>query len=135
VVDAQSRRAPRRTSSSGKRWTSSNTGRVFHAQRRQLVHVEKPPVVDLLGRNSPVREPVRLRVEQVVEPIEGSRLMRCAVQRDDAGVDERGDGGAGPVSAASRRLITSFSRARDRDVIRIAARARRKVIGGRQHAQ
>jgi hypothetical protein len=69
-------------------------GRVFHAQRRQLVHVEEPPVIDLLGCDTPVGEPVRLLVEQLVEAIEGSRLVRRAIEGDDARVDQRRDRGA-----------------------------------------
>ena len=53
--------------------------RVFHAQRRELVDVEEAPVVDLLRRDAPVREPVRLLVEQPIERIEAARLAGDAV--------------------------------------------------------
>ena len=52
--------------------------RVFHAQRRQLVDVEEPAVVDLLGGHPPVREAIRLRVEQRVEPDRScAARLRC----------------------------------------------------------
>ena len=50
--------------------------RVLHPQRGQLVDVEEAAVVDLLGRDAPVREPVRLRVRAGVE-----RDRSCAAGR------------------------------------------------------
>src|SRR5690606_34464009 len=41
---------------------------IFHAQRRQFVDVEKAAIVDLVGCNTPVREAIRLRLEQLVQP-------------------------------------------------------------------
>ena len=43
--------------------------------RGELVHVEEPPVVDFLGRDPPVREPIRLLVQQAIEAVEASRLV------------------------------------------------------------
>ena len=63
--------------------------RIFHAQRRELVDVEEAAVVDLFGRDAPVREPVRLGVEQRIETIERSRLAGDAVEASQAGLQER----------------------------------------------
>ena len=51
--------------------------RVLHAHRRQLGDVEEAAVVDLLGRHAPERQPVRLLVEQRVQPIEARALARA----------------------------------------------------------
>src|SRR5690242_17967169 len=43
---------------------------VFDAQPGEVVHVEKPPIVDLIGRNTPRRESIRLRLQQLVQVVE-----------------------------------------------------------------
>src|SRR3954466_2206811 len=55
----------------------------FHAKPDQRVDVEEPPVVDLMRGGSPVGEPVRLRLEQFVQGIEGCWLPGRPVQRLD----------------------------------------------------
>ena len=37
---------------------------IFHAQPHQIVDVEKSAVIDLLGRDFPMGEPVSLRFQQ-----------------------------------------------------------------------
>jgi hypothetical protein len=91
--------APRRTSSNTKRWHLVEHRRIFHPQRRQLVDVEEPPVVDLFRRDAPVREPVRLGVEQRIETIERARLPGDAVEAAQAGFDEQVDCGTAGRSA------------------------------------
>ena len=48
--------------------------RIFDAQAGELVHVEKAPIVDLVRRRAPVRQPVSLRLEQLVQRIEAVRV-------------------------------------------------------------
>ena len=62
--------------------------RLLHADRRELVDVEEAPVVDLLTRHAPERQPIHLRVEQPVEEIEASRIARRAVEALDGLIDE-----------------------------------------------
>ena len=54
--------------------------RILHPDGRQLVDVEKAPVVDLLGRHSPVRQAVGLLAKQRVEQVEGGGDAGLAVQ-------------------------------------------------------
>ena len=54
---------------------------LIHAQRREIVDVEEAPVVDLIDRDAPVRQPIRLRIEQRVERVEAARIARRAVER------------------------------------------------------
>ena len=49
---------------------------VLDAQAGQRVDVEEPAVVDLVRRGPPVRQPVRLLLEQLVQLIEARRLAR-----------------------------------------------------------
>ena len=63
--------------------------RILHAQRRELVDVEEAPVVDLLGRDAPVREAVRLLVEQPVEPSKLRGWPATPLKRRHAGLDQR----------------------------------------------
>src|SRR5207244_2215949 len=56
----------------------------FHADGREVVDVEEPPVVDFLGRHAPERWAVRLRVDERVEPVERPRVARRAVVQDQA---------------------------------------------------
>ena len=41
--------------------------RQFHPDRREIVHVEEAPVIDLLGRHAPEGEAIRLIVQQSIE--------------------------------------------------------------------
>ena len=57
--------------------------RVFHPQRGELVDVEEAAVVDFLGRDAPVRQAVRLLVQQPIERVEAARLAGDAVEPRD----------------------------------------------------
>src|SRR5437762_768849 len=57
--------------------------RQFHADSRQIIDVEKPPVIDFLGRHSPESEAVGLSVQQFIQPIETARIPDVAVNRLD----------------------------------------------------
>ena len=50
--------------------------RQFHPDRGEIVHVEEAPVVDLLGRDAPEGETIRLIVQELIERIEAPRLAR-----------------------------------------------------------
>src|SRR5437660_10560227 len=54
---------------------------LFHAHRGELGDVEKAAVIDLLRRNPPERQAIRLRVEQRVESVETRRIVRPAIDR------------------------------------------------------
>ena len=53
---------------------------LIHAQRREVIDVEEPAVVDLVDRDAPVRQPVGLGVEQRIERVEAVRIAGCAVE-------------------------------------------------------
>ncbi len=52
--------------------------RILHPDRREPVHVEEAPVVDLLPGDAPEREAVGLRVEEPLEEVEASAGRRRA---------------------------------------------------------
>ena len=54
---------------------------VLRPQARQIVDVEEPPVVDLVCGDAPIREPVRLPLEQLMQRLERLAPLRDAVQR------------------------------------------------------
>ena len=64
---------------------------VFDPQRRQIVHIEKPPVVDIFGRDAPVGELIGLQFEQLVQRIEARRLRRRAAEAVHRRFDRGGD--------------------------------------------
>ena len=60
----------------------------LHAQRRQVVDVEEPPVIDLVGGHPPVGQAVALPLHQVVEQVEAPRVARPALERGHVLLDE-----------------------------------------------
>ena len=60
---------------------------IFHPQRRELVDVEEAAIVDLFGRDPPVRQPVRLLIQQPIEQVEAARLTRRAIEAGDHAVE------------------------------------------------
>ena len=58
-------------------------GGILHPDRRQVVDVEEPPVVDLVPGDPPVRDAIRLRGQHGVEPVEALRLAGSAVHEPD----------------------------------------------------
>ena len=61
--------------------------RILDAQPRELVDVKKAPVVDLVRRGSPVRQPVGLRFEQFVQAVEAVGPARLAVHLAHGEID------------------------------------------------
>ena len=57
---------------------SKNAG-IFHAQPHQIVDVEKSAVIDLLGRDFPMGQPVSLRFQQPMQAIVAAAAARAAV--------------------------------------------------------
>ena len=53
--------------------------RQLHPDGRKIVHVEKAPVIDLLRRDPPEREAIRLIAEECIERIEAARIARRPV--------------------------------------------------------
>ena len=86
--------------------------RQLHPDGREIVHVEKAPVIDLLRRDPPEREAIRLIAEECIERIETARIARRPVDDREGFFDRFLHRGASWQRRSSRRLITSFSRAR-----------------------
>ena len=61
---------------------------ILHADGRQVVDVEEAAIVDLVGGRLPVREPIDLGVEQLVEAVEAVRVAGRAVELPDVRLDE-----------------------------------------------
>ena len=53
--------------------------RVFHSERREVIHIKEAAVVNFLRGDPPKCQPVRLRVEQLIERVEAARIARFAV--------------------------------------------------------
>ena len=68
-------------------------GVVFHPQGGEIVDVEKAPIVDLVGSHPPVRNAIRLRLEQGVQRVEAARLAWRAVELLQRPVDRVGERG------------------------------------------
>ena len=77
MIDAQPGRGAPADQLEGKAMHLVEDRRVFHAERRELVDVEEPPVVDFLRRDPPMREAIRLLVQERVEQVERARLTRA----------------------------------------------------------
>ena len=102
---------------------------VLHANGRQFVDVEETPIIDLVGGGLPVREPIDLGVEQLVEVVVTVRVVGRAVELLHVAADELGDGRASaPSSVRSRPLITSFSRCRSATPVGLGFRAFGQVL-------
>src|ERR1700722_11796174 len=46
----------------------------FNAQTGQLIDIEKPSVIDLLCGDPPIGDPICLRFEELVQPLEARRV-------------------------------------------------------------
>ena len=98
------------------KWDAVNGGEyvgVFYPDRGQVVDVEKTAVVDFVGRDPPKAQTIGLIVEQASPGIETVGIAFAAVDRGQHLVAELLLTTSLPsISAAMRRLITSFSRCR-----------------------
>ena len=90
--------------------------RVFHPQGRELVDIEEAPIIDFLGRDTPVGEPIGLLIEQSIEIVEAARLASHAVEVRDARIDQRADAGAGGGQRGEPPLDNFFLARPRRDV-------------------
>ena len=61
--------------------------RILHPEAAKLVDVEEAPIVDLVERRPPVRQAVRLRLEQRMQPVEARRHAGGAVDVPDGRLD------------------------------------------------
>ena len=50
--------------------------RILHSQGGEVVYIEESPIVDVIGGHAPVRQPVALQLEQLVQAIKARRI-RC----------------------------------------------------------
>ena len=67
--------------------------RQFDAQSRQIVDVEKPPVINLLSGNPPVRDAIVLRLQKPVQPAEAGGPSRASGEIAQRHLDRAGDSG------------------------------------------
>src|SRR5690349_10619096 len=56
-------------------------GGVFHADRRQLVDVEEPSIVDLVGGDAPVGQSVCLVLQEFVEQVEAAGIAGHSIDQ------------------------------------------------------
>ena len=125
VIDAQPGRRASRQELEHELVDLVEHGRVFDPQRRELVHVEEPAVIDFFRGHVPVGQSVRLLVEQRVETVERARLALDAVEGGERAIDRvaetgmvRGERGQ---PAFDDFLLARSHRDRLRDRIRIGA--------------
>ena len=67
--------------------------RIFHPDGAEVVDVEKAPIVDLIEGGFPVRDAIRLTIEQVVQAIEAAGLSGLTVETRDNTLDGGADVG------------------------------------------
>ncbi len=106
----------------------------LHAQRRQLVDVEKAAVVDLVGGHAPERQAVGLGVEQPVQQVEARGVALLAVEQGNVPLDKfadrpalRGQGGEAPFDDLLLALPLD-------DLRRVGFRSTRQVADGVEDA-
>ena len=85
VVEAQPMQRPIRDETLHKSMDRVECAAVFNAQSGQRVDIEKPPVIDLASGKLPMREPIMLAFEQVVQ--------------GEGGIRSSGSGSVGPQPA------------------------------------
>src|SRR5205085_11580147 len=97
--------------------------------------VEEPTVVNLLGRDPPVRQPVHLVFQQLVELVEAPRLAPGAAERRDVLVDERAEPRA-PLAEPLQPTLDDLLLAADQlDLLGLAEPAGGEAAGGAADAQ
>ena len=64
--------------------------RVFHTQAHKVVDIEKAPVVDFFCRNSPVRQAIRLLLQQAMQGIEAAAVAGLAIAGANGAIDDVG---------------------------------------------
>src|SRR5579862_8496763 len=64
---------------------------IFHAQRGQVVGIKKSAIVDVIGGNSPVRQPESLYFDEFMQIVEARRVGRMAVDRLHGRMNSTGD--------------------------------------------
>ena len=52
---------------------------VFHSQSDQVIHIEEAAIVDLFPRNPPVRQPVDLRFQQLMQRVKAVWIARTSI--------------------------------------------------------
>ena len=70
MIDAKARHPAARDELGHERVGGVEHPGILHPQGDELVDVEESPVVDLVERRAPVREPIGLVLEQLVEQVE-----------------------------------------------------------------
>src|SRR5258708_25883146 len=53
---------------------------IFVPDRGQLIHIEKTPIIDFLGSDSPIAKSIGLRAQQLVQVVERSRMADSTLE-------------------------------------------------------
>ena len=102
--------------------------RPLHVKRGQRVHVEEPPVIDLVRRGAPVRQPIRLHLEQLVKGIETRRVAGDSVHVSHRIVDVPGNRRFVLRQSVQPRLRHFFLAVPLRDSARVALGVGRQIL-------
>src|SRR5437868_5999854 len=51
----------------------------LNPDRREIVHVKKTAVIDFFSRDAPKRQPIRLRIKQLIQRVETARVARLSI--------------------------------------------------------
>ena len=106
----------------------------LHPNGRQVVDVEKAPVIDLLSRDLPECQPVGLRIQQFIKSIEAPRIADVSINRLDGFFDRPLDlrrFGAPPLEPPLNDLLFTSAFL---DPFRIGFGSSWQVFQGRQDA-
>ena len=129
MVDAEAGHAPLADPPEDQRVGRVEDVRVLRPQARQLGHVEEAPVVDLLGRDSPVGEPVDLLLQEPVERIEAGGVPDVPPIGGHVGIEELANPGARGAEAGEPPLDDLLLAPELLDLLRLQLVARRQVPG------
>src|SRR6516162_197098 len=66
---------------------SVENDRIFDTYRGQIIHIKETPIVDLFGRDSPVTQPVSLRIEEFVQFVKRMRIANASFQMFNGKLD------------------------------------------------
>ena len=69
------------------RWVASKTASFSTRRARKSIDVEEAPIVDVVGGDAPVGEPIGLRFQQLMQGIEAGRLVGVAARSAHSGFD------------------------------------------------
>ena len=102
--------------------------RQFDADRGEFIDVKKAPVIDLLGRDAPVAQSVRLRADQLIEGVEAAPIAGLAFDLAQRRLD-RADKLRALRAPAQQPALDDFLFAHAlRDLLRVGRGAQREMF-------